>query len=50
MFFTGDKPAAQFEEGNTKLMGGHFPFGSCSVNVKQMDNFHTAFHYMEVTS
>ncbi len=37
MFFTGDKPAAQFERGTQ--ISGHYPCGSCGAHIVQMDNF-----------
>ena len=37
MFFSADKPAAQFERGTQR--GGNYPCGSCGVHVDSMDDF-----------
>ena len=37
MFFSADKPAAQFERATQR--GGNYPCGSCGVHVDSMDDF-----------
>ena len=37
MFFSADKPAAQFERGTQR--GGNYPCGSCGVHADSMDDF-----------
>lgn len=37
LFFSADKPAAQFERGTQ--IGGNYPCGSCGVHAQRMDDF-----------
>ncbi len=37
IFFSGDKPASQFERGTQ--VGGNYPCGSCGCHATRLDNF-----------
>ena len=42
LFFSGDKPAAQFERGTQ--MGGNYPCGSCGTHIARFDDFAHCAH------